>query len=126
MYPSKGLTGTQARADGKEIGPEQIEGAVETFSLLSSKYNLREVLGHDDISSGRRADPGPKFPMSSFRTKLVERPEDEEYVYETSANLNIHTDPGTQHWKGVHFQKVPMLSFRGSRGTDDLWKYWIL
>ena len=90
----------QTEASGCHLyTPEQIEAAVETASLLSSKYNLREVLGHDDISPGRKSDPGPAFPISSFRAKVLGRAEDEEDVYETSANLNIRTGPGTQHAK---------------------------
>jgi N-acetylmuramoyl-L-alanine amidase len=49
---------------------EQIETALEVANLLVNYYNLREVLGHDDIAPGRKLDPGPAFPMASFRARL--------------------------------------------------------
>jgi N-acetylmuramoyl-L-alanine amidase len=30
-------------------------------------------MGHDDISPGRKFDPGPAFPMESLRTRLFGR-----------------------------------------------------
>ncbi len=37
---------------------------------LVARYNLDDVMGHEDISPGRKVDPGPCFPMTSFRGKL--------------------------------------------------------
>ena len=64
--------------------------------MLTTRYNLRDVVGHDDVSPGRKSDPGPAFPISSFRAKVLGRSEDEEDVYETTTDLNIRTGPGTQ------------------------------
>jgi N-acetylmuramoyl-L-alanine amidase len=77
--------------------PKQIEVASEVGSLLVAHYNLRDVVGHDDIAPGRKSDPGPAFPMHSFRSRLLGRQEDEEVQYETTTHLNIRTEPGTQH-----------------------------
>jgi N-acetylmuramoyl-L-alanine amidase len=77
--------------------PEQIEAAVELSNLLVNKYDLRDVVGHDDISPGRKSDPGPAFPMSSFRARVLGRSEDEEEVFETTTALNIRTGPGAEH-----------------------------
>jgi len=77
--------------------PEQIEVALEVGSLLVTHYNLRDVVGHDDIAPRRKSDPGPAFPMHSFRARLLGRQEDKEIPYETTTHLNIRTGPGTQH-----------------------------
>jgi N-acetylmuramoyl-L-alanine amidase len=52
--------------------PEQIAAALEVSKLLVNHYNLRDVVGHDDIAPGRKLDPGPAFPMENFRARLFE------------------------------------------------------
>jgi len=76
---------------------EQIEVAFELASLLMNHYGLLDVIGHDEIARGRKSDPGPAFPMASFRSRLLGRQEDHPPIYETITNLNIRTGPGTQH-----------------------------
>lgn len=41
--------------------------------LLKNHYHLLDVIGHDDISKGRKVDPGPAFPMISVQSKIVGR-----------------------------------------------------
>lgn len=77
--------------------PEQIEAALNVGSLLVAHYNLRDVVGHEDIAPNRKTDPGPAFPMKSFCARLLGRQEEEEVKYETTSDLNIRTGPGTQH-----------------------------
>jgi N-acetylmuramoyl-L-alanine amidase len=77
--------------------PEQIDAVLKVGVLLFSHYKLRDVVGHDDISPGRKADPGPAFPMHSFRARLLGRSEEKDVQYETTTSLNIHTDAGTQY-----------------------------
>jgi N-acetylmuramoyl-L-alanine amidase len=45
----------------------QLDAALELGKLLVKEYGLEDVVGHDDISPGRKQDPGPSFPMESFR-----------------------------------------------------------
>ncbi|MGH7466149.1 MAG: N-acetylmuramoyl-L-alanine amidase, partial [Longimicrobiales bacterium] len=77
--------------------PAQLEAALTLAALLVDRYNLRDVLGHDDISPGRKSDPGPAFPMDSFRSRIFGRREDELPEYRAMAALNIRTGPGTRH-----------------------------
>lgn len=35
--------------------------------LWRAEYGIKDVVGHDDISVGRKFDPGPAFPMKALR-----------------------------------------------------------
>jgi N-acetylmuramoyl-L-alanine amidase len=84
---------------------EQLEAALELANLLVNHYGLRNVLGHEDISPGRKVDPGPAFPMSSFRAHVLGRKEDAERQYSTTdingEGLNIRRGPGPE------FETIP-------------------
>jgi N-acetylmuramoyl-L-alanine amidase len=75
----------------------QLAAALELAALLVERYGLRDVLGHEDISPGRKSDPGPAFPMASFRARIFGRREERPPVFRTMTALNIRTGPGTQH-----------------------------
>jgi N-acetylmuramoyl-L-alanine amidase len=77
--------------------PEQLDAALELSLLLVQQYGLRDIMGHEDISPGRKSDPGPAFPIASFRSRLYGRQEDQLPTYRTTAELNIRSGPGTQH-----------------------------
>lgn len=73
----------------------QLESAVTIAQLLVRRYRLKDVIGHDDIARGRKSDPGPAFPMASFRSAVMGRGDDEVPVFETITALNIRNGPGT-------------------------------
>ncbi|AMR32703.1 hypothetical protein A0256_15370 [Mucilaginibacter sp. PAMC 26640] len=73
----------------------QMEVATEIGALLTSTYKLKDVLGHEDISPIRKSDPGPAFPMGSFRSKTMGREDTTIDEYITSAVLNIRSGPAT-------------------------------
>lgn len=56
--------------------PAQIAAAMEIAGALVAAYGLRDVIGHEDIAPARKADPGPAFPMASFRARVIGRAAD--------------------------------------------------
>jgi len=73
----------------------QLEAATTIAALLISTYKLKDVLGHEDISPIRKSDPGPAFPMASFRSKTMGREDSTIDEYITSTVLNIRSGPAT-------------------------------
>jgi N-acetylmuramoyl-L-alanine amidase len=53
--------------------PEQLAAAVLVGQALNTAFGFVDVLGHDDISFPRKLDPGPAFPMMSYRTQVLGR-----------------------------------------------------
>ncbi len=50
---------------------KQIESAKQVIYALSSAYStIDSILGHSDISPGRKTDPGPALPMELLRQEL--------------------------------------------------------
>lgn len=72
----------------------QIERALELAELLVARYGLEDVLGHEDIARGRKADPGPAFPLSSVQSRALGRTQDEPaHFVVTATSLNIRSGP---------------------------------
>lgn len=47
--------------------PAQIEALKAVAKELVTRYNLDDILGHEDIAPARKDDPGPAFPMKALR-----------------------------------------------------------
>jgi N-acetylmuramoyl-L-alanine amidase len=43
------------------------------FALIEAYPDIDQILGHDEISPGRKQDPGPAFPMEEFRDYILSR-----------------------------------------------------
>ena len=48
----------------------QLKAVFDLSKLLIEKYQLIEALGHEDVSPGRKPDPGPMFPWDRFKMHL--------------------------------------------------------
>jgi N-acetylmuramoyl-L-alanine amidase len=73
---------------------KQIGSALEVARLLVRRYRLKDVVGHDDIAPGRMKDPGPAFPMESFRAAIMGRRETDSEFYRTITHLNVRAGAG--------------------------------
>lgn len=107
---------------------KQIESGMELTSwILANHKNIREIVGHDDIAPKRKSDPGPAFPMMTFRNLLLADQSKPAPVSQTryqvnATKLNVRGGPGTEFetldWGPlVKGTRVTMLS-----GKDD-WSY---
>jgi N-acetylmuramoyl-L-alanine amidase len=74
----------------------QLNVASEIAALLVKTYSLKDVVGHDEIAPHRKSDPGPAFPMSSFRSRAVGRKEGKAVPFITTTSVNIRSGAGTQ------------------------------
>ncbi|MEM9686706.1 MAG: N-acetylmuramoyl-L-alanine amidase [Bacteroidota bacterium] len=81
----------------------QLRVVTEVCMVLREQYNIKELLGHDDISPKRKRDPGPAFPLEQFREKvLLGRRAAQESQVDTEVSggivlaeyLNIRSRPG--------------------------------
>lgn len=75
----------------------QIQRALELAQLLVRHYDLKDVVGHEDIAPDRKRDPGPAFPLEHVRASVLGRSEEEQERYAvTASSLNIRSGPGVE------------------------------
>lgn len=84
-----------------------VESIISHYQDTDGASHIQHILGHEEISVGRKQDPGPAFDLDQFRKNLLgtaARRDDEAFEVSTgtvAANkLNIRSDAG------VHFDKV--------------------
>ena len=83
---------------------EQLNRSFELCELLIETYGIRMILGHEEISPGRKQDPGPAFPLDKFRNKLLfdNRKDQDVSISGIKAKvtpdfLNIRSGPGIKY-----------------------------
>ncbi len=83
----------------------QIETCKEICELLIEQFDIKYILGHEEISPNRKIDPGPAFPLDKFREKIFassrsENGEDIPIIPKTgkvtSSSLNFRIEPDVE------------------------------
>lgn len=76
---------------------EQIDACILVSHAIMLHYNLLDILGHEDISPLRKEDPGPAFPMESFKSVVKGREDDSKELFKVNtAGVNLRSGPGTE------------------------------
>ena len=85
---------------------QQLEVTFDICHLLVDHYKIKEILGHEEISPGRKTDPGPAFPLDTLREEVLtdnrksdgraeNRLDFENHALVNASKLNIRRGPGT-------------------------------
>ncbi len=111
------------RLYGWQVFPQiQVEAALAVSQILVSHYGIKDIVGHDDISPRRKWDPGPVFPMESFRSRIVGRAESAPPLFETTTGLNIRSGPGTEHPK-LEGSPLPLGTLVDILESEGSWRF---
>ena len=51
----------------------QLKNVEQLCNLLMEKYNIKYILGKDDLAPGRKLGPGPAFPLERYQKMLDEK-----------------------------------------------------
>ena len=100
---------------------EQLEALRRVAACLVNHYGLKDVVGHDDIAPGRKTDPGPAFPMVSFRSAVLGRQQESRALFRATAVLNIRNGPGVEHEK-LAFGPLPQGTLLEAIGESGVWR----
>ncbi len=83
---------------------KQLDAVQKICAALKTHYGIQEIVGHEDISKGRKIDPGPAFPLQKIQQKIMEGRADEDakddqldnksfYGKVTASKLNMRNKP---------------------------------
>ncbi len=83
--------------------PEQIEQGMALCKLLTKTYGIKFILGHEEISPGRKIDPGPAFPLNRLRDRVLNNNKDDNKEglipaegTVTASKLNVRSQPSEE------------------------------
>lgn len=56
-----------------EYTDEQIEAVIRVCAELAQEYSIQHIVGHEDVSPGRKIDPGPAWPWEALLNAVYPR-----------------------------------------------------
>ncbi len=87
---------------------EQFQAAVAIARAIVATYGIDEIVGHDDISRGRKWDPGPAFDKKRFRELVFgDRQDNGDNRYRVAVTEGLHLRAGP----GIQFPSLKLLAF---------------
>lgn len=72
---------------------EQITAGLEVSRLIFQTYDMLDVIGHDDINTLGKVDPGPAFPLERFRAHCMGINEGDPIAYTAIKKLYLRSEP---------------------------------
>ncbi len=72
--------------------PEQIEACRQVCDRLIKEYNIKMILGHEEIAPGRKQDPGPAFPLDKLRTMLLSQNQSDDIPKQGAEGAVVNSD----------------------------------
>lgn len=91
---------------------------------LTAGYDIRAIVSHEEIDTrGWKTDPGPAFPMESFRALLGEDHDDVPLMKVTATRLNIRGGPGTQYEKLDPPGSIASADVVEVLSSEGVWRY---
>jgi len=98
---------------------EQLAALYSVTKVLLNTYNLQRILGHEDISAGRKQDPGPAFPWDEYRKDIFGNSNNIGKVFKTKvADVNLRKGDGAS------FAIVKTLAKGYEVGIIETWNNW--
>ena len=97
---------------------EQNQFLIDVGLLLMTEYRLREAVGHDMISPGRKTDPGPTMDDRIYARLNGGRDIEEDFgdYVVTSRLLNVRSGPGTTNRVIAQVRKGDQVKKRSQSG----------
>lgn len=96
----------------------QMQSLYTVTKLLLSTYQLNRILGHDDISAGRKQDPGPAFDWDKYRTTLFGHSNNIGKVFKVKSSANFRKGDGT------NYEIIKSLDKNYEVGLIETWNNW--
>jgi N-acetylmuramoyl-L-alanine amidase len=67
----------------------QLDALYKLCKLIVQTCNIKTAIGHDDISAGRKLDPGPAFPWDIFKTNVFGQTDNNGKIFKVNKNNNV-------------------------------------
>lgn len=72
----------------------QINTLINLCKILKNNYpKIKDIVGHYEISPGRKTDPSPLLDLQHLKNITFGRNDDTEVEYEATVNLNLRSSP---------------------------------
>lgn len=95
---SRTIGGQRLDHGWQQYTPAQRAAALEVARAIVAAYRLDDVVGHEEISPGRKVDPGPAFGLAKFRERAMGRePRQPGPLFTVTTTLNVHAGPALTH-----------------------------